>query len=106
MAAKRKYVMGWLKMKPGKRDAFLEEYAKGAAATRREAGCVFYDYAASTEDADTVLIMECFESEAAHAAHLQQPHFKAVWAAFEKFGASGNFLDMWSDEAKPSSVEF
>jgi quinol monooxygenase YgiN len=103
---KRKYVMGWLKMKPGMRDAFLQEYAKGAIATRNEPGCVFYDYARSVEDPDTVLIMECFEGEEAHAAHLQQPHFKAVWAAFEKHGAAGDFIDMWSDEAKPSSVKF
>ena len=32
----KKYVMGWLKMKPGQRDAFVAEYAKGAAATRKE----------------------------------------------------------------------
>jgi quinol monooxygenase YgiN len=103
---KRKYVMGWLKLKPGQRDAFVREYAKGADATRKEQGCVFYDYALSAEDPDTVLIMECFESEEMHAAHLKQPHFKAVWAAFERLGAKGNFIDMWSDEAKPSAVEF
>jgi len=100
----KKYVMGWLKLKPGKRDAFVAEYQKGALATRREPGCVFYDFALSSEDTDTVLIMECFANEDAHASHLKQPHFKAVWAAFQKFGAEGRFEDIWSNTFKPSSV--
>jgi len=102
----KKYVMGWLKMKPGQRDAFVAEYAKGAASTRKEPGCVFYDYALSAEDPDTVLIMECFAGEPAHAEHLKQPHFKAVWAALEKYGAEGKFEDIWSSTFKQSAVRF
>jgi len=102
----KKYVMGWVRLKPGMRDAFLKEYQIGAEATRREAGCVFYDYGISSTDPDLAIIMECFASEEAHAAHLQTPHFKAVWAAFERLGARGDFEDVWSDNTKQSSVRF
>jgi quinol monooxygenase YgiN len=102
----RKYIMGWLTLKPGMRAAFLEEYAIGAAATRQEAGCVFYDYAVSPTDPDAMVIMECFASEAAHAVHLETPHFKAVRAAFERLGVSGTFEDIWSADSKSSAVRF
>jgi quinol monooxygenase YgiN len=105
-AVPRKYVMGWLKLKPGMRAAFIEEYARGVAATRREPGCIFYDYGISPVDPDAMIIMECFASEAAHAAHLATPHFKAVWRAFERLGVSGTFQDIWSDSFKPSAVRF
>jgi quinol monooxygenase YgiN len=102
----KKYIMGWLKLRPGKRAEFIEAYSRGAAATREEEGCVFYDYGISTVDPDTMMIMECFVSEEAHAAHLQTPHFKAVWAAFERLGLEGDFEDIWADTGKPSSVRF
>ena len=102
----KKYIMGWLKLKPGNRDAFVAEYQKGALATRQEPGCVFYDFALSPEDPDTVLIMECFASEPAHAEHLTTPHFKAVWVAFQKLGAEGHFEDIWSNTFKASAVRF
>jgi quinol monooxygenase YgiN len=105
-AVPRKYVMGWLKLKPGMRAEFLDHYAVGAEATRREPGCVFYDYAVSPGDPDAMVLMECFASEADHAAHLETPHFKAVWRAFESLGVSGTFQDIWSDSFKPSAVRF
>ena len=105
-AVPKKYVMGWLKLRPGKRAEFVEAYQRGAEATRREEGCVFYDYGLSDSDPDAVIIMECFASEEAHAAHLKTPHFQAVWAAFERLGAEGKFEDIWSDNGKASSVRF
>ena len=102
----RKYIVGWLKLRPGKRAEFAAEYRKGAEATRREPGCVFYDYGLSDTDPDAMIIMECFASEDAHAAHLQTPHFRAVWAAIERLGLEGNFEDVWSGNSKPSSVRF
>jgi len=105
-AVPRKYVMGWLTLRPGRRAEFLEHYRQGAEATRREPGCVFYDCGASPTDPDAMVIMECFVSEADHAAHLKTPHFKAVWAAFERLGVSGAFEDIWSADSKPSAVRF
>lgn len=102
----KKYIMGWLHFRPGKREEFVAIYREGAEATRKEPGCVFYEYGLSETDPDAMIIMECFASEEAHAEHLQQPHFKKVWAAFERLGASGKFEDIWADTGKPSSVAF
>ena len=102
----KKYIMGWLKLRPGKRGEFVEVYQRGAEATRREAGCVFYDYGLSNTDPDSMIIMECFANDGAHAAHLKTPHFKAVWAAVERLCLEGKFEDVWSDNAKLSSVRF
>ena len=102
----KKYILGWLRLRPGMRAAFVAEYRRGAEATRREPGCVFYDYGLSDADPDVMIIMECFASEEAHAAHLKTPHFQAVWAAFERMGVDGRFEDIWSATGKPSAVTF
>lgn len=102
----KKYIVGWLRFRAGARDEFIDIYREGAEATRKEPGCVFYDYGLSHTDPDTMLIMECFRSEEAHAEHLKTPHFQKVWAAFERLGVSGDFEDIWADTGKPSSVRF
>ncbi len=69
-AVPRKYIMGWLRFRPGKREEFLVIYQRGAEATRKEPGCVFYDYGVSPTDPDLMYLLECFASEEAHAEHL------------------------------------
>jgi len=102
----RKYIMGWLRFRPGQRETFLPIYQCGAEATRKEPGCIFYDFGISPTDPDLMLIMECFASEAAHAAHLETEHFREVWAAFERLGVAGDFQDIWAADFKASDVRF
>lgn len=68
------------KAQPGTRDAFVSATLESGVLgiIRAEDGCVSYDYYLSVEDADTVVLIEQWESKAQQQAHLQQPHMQTV----------------------------
>lgn len=67
-------------MKPGMRDTFLKAVqAQGILdAVRREDGCLRYAYYLPAEEADTLLLVECWRDRAAQQAHLTTPHMTAL----------------------------
>lgn len=62
---------------PGKRDAFIAAAQPCIAATRQEAGCRKYELYAATENPDSLMYFELWESRAALDAHLASPHMAA-----------------------------
>ncbi|KAJ1459733.1 hypothetical protein M885DRAFT_613334 [Pelagophyceae sp. CCMP2097] len=54
---------------------WLEMAKDLAAASRQEAGCLFYDFVRVGTDATDFRIVECWASEAHLAAHAASPHF-------------------------------
>lgn len=71
-------------LKPGMADALAAAARPCVAATRKEKGCLAYDFSASTDDPAEVLLYERWASLDALAAHLGQPHTKALLAEFPK----------------------
>lgn len=73
--------------RPGKRDAFLDAIkAEGLdAASRSEAGNSKYDYYASTQDPDELLLIEHWQDEDALKTHFEQPHFKRLGEIKDEF---------------------
>jgi quinol monooxygenase YgiN len=47
-------------------------------ATRAEAGCVWFDWSRSVDDAGEYVLLEAFRDDAAGAAHVNSDHFKAA----------------------------
>ncbi|MDQ3306757.1 MAG: antibiotic biosynthesis monooxygenase [Actinomycetota bacterium] len=45
-------------------------------ATRREPGCLWFDWSRSVEDPTEYVLIEAFRDDAAGAAHVQSEHFK------------------------------
>lgn len=72
-------------MKPGKRDAFLQQVAASGAhqAVRQEEGCLQYDYFISVEDPDRLLLVEKWTSRGAQQVHMTQPHMDQIRAIKE-----------------------
>ena len=103
----KKYIMGWLRFKPGRRDAFIAAQRPYVEACRAEPGCEFFEFSVSPFDPDLATVMECFSSRAAHEqVHLNTEHFKAFWPALGEAAVEGSFLNILSDTVEPDSARF
>ena len=71
------------KMKPGHRAAFLADTAAIRPQILAEDGCLQYDYFASAEDENKVLLVEQWTSRDAQQIHLTQPHMAGIRQAKE-----------------------
>ncbi len=63
--------------KPGTRSKILEAAKPCIEATRRETGCLQYEFYACSDIEDRFVTVECFVNPAAHETHGQSVHFKA-----------------------------
>ena len=63
-----------------KREEFLEKLEEMGMAIRSrvEEGCIMYEYFASTEDENKLILVEKWENTAAQQAHTQTDHFKEL----------------------------
>lgn len=80
-----------IEMQPGTIDTVLARAPEAQAATRAEPGCLAYDFFTCTDDPDTLVMVEAWTDEAAHAFHMEQQHTRD-WIAFhEPFNRSLTF---------------
>lgn len=63
-------------VKPEFAESFIERTAEFTAATRAEAGNMFFEWSRSVEDPNEFVLVEGFDDDAA-AAHVNSDHFKA-----------------------------
>jgi quinol monooxygenase YgiN len=70
-------------------------------ASRREAGCIDYAYAADLMEPGLVRVSERWESRAALAAHLTTPHILAWRSQWAVAGVSARDLRLY--EAQPET---
>ncbi|MEC8169005.1 MAG: putative quinol monooxygenase [Pseudomonadota bacterium] len=67
-----------LKIKDGELDGFIEVMRKLVqAVSDNEPGCIYYQMH-ETSDPQTIMMIEVYEDEAAHANHTQTEHFKTI----------------------------
>lgn len=103
----KKYIMGWLKFRPGKRDAFIAASRGYIEACRAEEGCEFFDFSLSPFDPDLAMVMECFASREVHElAHLKTGHFKTFWKQLGEVCVEGRFENIFADHVEPDSARF
>ena len=67
-------VIGDATAAPGRRDDLVAATRAVAAATRGDAGCLGYSFAADVEDENRILSVEIWADRAALDAHLDHPH--------------------------------
>ncbi|HEY9009503.1 MAG TPA: putative quinol monooxygenase [Devosia sp.] len=75
-----KLITGWLTCRPGTRDEFLARMKAPSEETRREPGCVFFEYHPHADKPDVVVLIEGFYDAAAHEAHRHTPHMAVMQA--------------------------
>ncbi|MEX0853150.1 MAG: putative quinol monooxygenase [Bauldia sp.] len=89
-----KYVIGWLKVKPGKRDELMKIARPVVAKTQKEDGCLFYELHPTTDDPDLILIVEGWESDAHHQAHQKAAHHVAFGPDVVRLSIEGRFEEI------------
>ena len=67
-------ISGVVQIKPDMRETAVAVALKMSAASEAEPGCITYRFYSDFQDANTFLLYEEWESEAALAAHFQTPH--------------------------------
>lgn len=101
-----KYIVGWLTLREGTEAAFDKIIGPYLATCRSEPECRFFEMMRTRENPLTVLVCECFDSEEAHFAHLQKPHFKACWEELHKFALIGRFENVIAGKITPDAYDF
>lgn len=69
---------------PAHADRWPEITRDFTEATRREPGCLWYDWSRSLDDPNEYVLVEAFRDEAAGAAHVQSPHFAEAQQSLPK----------------------
>ena len=77
------YVLATIKALTGQTRALIAGARSCIDATRKEDGCLSYDYVQDTEDPDKLVVVERWSSRAALDAHLKTPHL-ADWRQVRK----------------------
>ena len=68
------YVVATIHTQPGKAPELIAGARACIDGTRREDGCISYDYVQDTERPDIVMVIERWASQEAIAAHFKMPH--------------------------------
>lgn len=69
-----------LQIKPGALETIREAAKPCQIATRKESGCISYDFYTSLDNPEAMVFVECFDNEAAHADHSDQAYVKEFLA--------------------------
>jgi quinol monooxygenase YgiN len=67
-------------VRPEYRDQWLDRVADFTAATRAEAGNLFFEWSVDTVDPNRFVLLEAFTSREAGVEHVDSEHFKAAMA--------------------------
>lgn len=73
--------------KPGMRQVFIDDIVKEGLLDkiRAEEGCIAYDYYASEDDIDRLMLIEKWQSAAHQEIHLTQPHMDTLRLIKERY---------------------
>ena len=104
--AGNKVIVGWLSLNAGTEQAFDAIITRYLDECRAEPECRFFEMMRTREDPLTVLVCECFDSEAAHEVHVQRPHVQAFFGALSKIAGVGRFQNMVTAKVTPDAVDF
>ena len=101
-----KYVIGWLTVKPGKRDEFMALSKPFLAATLDEEGVVFAEFHHNVADPDGIIVIECYKDHQAHELHWTTPHYAVMWKHVERLAIEGNFENVFADRTDTDFARF
>ena len=87
--------------KPGCRENFLRQLTTHGIidAIRREDGCLRYDYFLSVQNADEILLVEQWQTQAHQRIHLQQPHMARLRELKEQYVSDTRLSRVTLEEA-------
>ena len=99
-----KYVIGWIRIKPGQREDFLVKCRSFFEVTRAEPGVVSFEFLPSLDDPDVVVAIESYISPEAHDTHRATPHFETFRALIKSHVMGGRFEAIVTDAVAKETV--
>ncbi|MEU2062431.1 putative quinol monooxygenase [Streptomyces sp. NPDC013455] len=72
------FITAKFRIRPEHADRWPAITADFTEATRREPGCLWFDWSRSVADPTEYVLVEAFRDDEAGAAHVQSAHFKAA----------------------------
>lgn len=100
------YVIGWLRLKPGKRDEFMRVAKPVVATTQKEDGCLFYEFHPTQLDPDLVVVIEGWQSIEQHQAHQKTPHHTAFGPEVVRLAIEGRFEEIEAKDVVSQRPKF
>ena len=101
-----KYVIGWLRVKPGKRDQLLVRIRPFVAQSQAKSGIKIFEVNPSDSDPDVVVFSEGYDSDEVHQRHLATPEHVALLADIALIGIGGRFEHIYSERSSVHEVAF
>ena len=89
-------IAGFLKYPPGEIEKLKDDMQKVVEATRREEGCINYDFAVDITDPTRLIVFERWRDHEALDGHIGSPHMTAWRAAGAALGAPERHLSVWT----------
>lgn len=99
-------VLGWLRLKPGKREAFMSQVPRYLAATRSMDGVLFAEINPSHEDADLVVLTFGYRDATAHRALADAPQELELLSILDELAIDGRFENITSRGSRLDVVRF
>jgi quinol monooxygenase YgiN len=97
-----RYIIGWLRAKPGKREEFLRRTKPAFAITKKEDGCLFYEAHPAADDPDLIVFIEGWQTAEQHRAHEKAAHHVALGPTVVELCTGGTFHEI--DAAKVATA--
>src|SRR5262249_32762138 len=89
-------VAGTIKYQPGAIAKLKPAMQKMVAATRKEDGCINYDFAVDITEPDTLILFERWRDRPAIEAHFQTSHMAEWRKAGEAAGPAERNISLWT----------
>ncbi len=101
-----KYVMGWLRLRPGQREAFMVRVRPFVALSRTEPGVQVFEVNSSDSDAEMTVWTEIYDSEQVHAVHQATPEHQALLTYIRTVAVGGRFIAITPQSVKTDEFSF
>jgi len=101
-----KFVIGWLKVKPGKRDEFMALALPFAATALKQDGVEFFEFHLSSTDPDSVIAVERYRTPEVHDLHHQTAYFAEMWGHVQRLCIEGRFENIFADRVDSDLARF
>ncbi len=75
-----KLIVGHFYARPGQRQNYLDAARHHMEESRKEPGCLFFEFVPLPDHPDGMLLAEGFVSEEVHRLHESTEHMRALWA--------------------------
>ncbi len=98
-----KYVIGWLKLRPGTRDQLMNRIKPFVALSLTEQGVRHFEVNTSASDPDKVVFIESYDRGELHRAHQDTPEHQALLADIFKVAVSGKFEHIYPASTRTDS---